>query len=116
MNMIATTRSGNSLSAQGVELAATDAQRAALRAMSGQDVVYGLRPEDLEFGDGGLAGTLTMIEPTGPETYVTTDTAVGKLTARVSGHVHAHVGEHVHLQWQPAKAHLFDAANERRLA
>ncbi len=116
MNMVTAQRNGASLHAHGVELATTDAQRAALQAISGQDVVYGLRPEDLSFADDGLPGALSMIEPTGPETYVTTDTAVGKLTARVPGHVGAHVGDRVHLRWQPARSHLFDASNDRRLA
>ena len=56
------------------------------RRHAGHEVVYGLRPEDLRLADSGLPGTLAMIEPTGPETYVTADTAVGALTARVPGH------------------------------
>ncbi|MDE2145308.1 MAG: ABC transporter ATP-binding protein [Burkholderiales bacterium] len=116
MNMVAATRSGGALQSQGVELAATEAQRAALQRIAGQQIVYGLRPEDLGFADSGLPGTLSMIEPTGPETYVTTDTAVGKLTARIPGAVHAHVGDRVHLQWQPGRAHLFDAASDLRVA
>ena len=56
-----------------------------------------------------------MIEPTGPETYATVDTAVGKLTARVPGVLHARVGETVHLQWSADQAHLFDRASGMRV-
>jgi multiple sugar transport system ATP-binding protein len=116
MNLLPAVRSGAVLQAHGVELAATEAQQAALQALPGSDVAYGLRPEDLSFADSGLPGTLSMIEPTGPETYVTADTAIGKLTARVPGVAHLRVGERVHLRWQPQQVHLFDAATERRLA
>ena len=100
---------------KGVELATNDAQRQALRS-GGAELVYGLRPEDLVFADDGLPGTLTMIEPTGPETYLTAETAVGKLTARVPGNAHRRVGDRVHLRWSPEQAHLFDAAGGQRLA
>ncbi|WP_395702492.1 ABC transporter ATP-binding protein [Aquabacterium sp.] len=117
MNLITATRSGNALLAHGIELAASDAQRHALQAANtGPELVYGLRPESLSFADAGLPGTLAMIEPTGPETYVMVDTAVGKLTVRVPGNTHQQVGERVHLQWQPQHAHVFDAASEQRIA
>ena len=117
MNLLDATRSGSSLLAHGTELAATDAQRAALdRAGTQGTVVYGLRPEDLRLADSGLPGTLAMIEPTGPETYVTADTAVGALTARIPGTPPLAVGERVHLQWRPEQVHLFDSHEGRRLA
>ena len=116
MNLITAHRAQDSVLAHGHELPTTPAQRQALAAAQGADLVYGLRPENLAFADQGLAGTLSMIEPTGPETYVTVDTAVGKLTARVPGNVRRRVGEAVHLQWQAEQAHLFDAASDLRLA
>jgi multiple sugar transport system ATP-binding protein len=116
MNLLNATRSGTALLSHGIELAATDAQRAALQAQVGAEVVYGLRPEDLSLAGSGLPGTLVMIEPTGPETYVTADTAVGPLTARIPGTPPLAVGERVHLQWRAAQAHLFDSDAGRRLA
>jgi multiple sugar transport system ATP-binding protein len=56
-----------------------------------------------------------MIEPTGPETYATVDTPVGKLTARIPGVLHAHVGDTVHLQWDADQTHLFDRASGARV-
>jgi len=116
MNLITATRSGDKLLAHGIALDASPEQRQALQALAGNDMVYGLRPENLGFADSGLPGVLSMIEPTGPETYVTVDTAVGKLTVRVPGNARQHVGDRVHLQWQAQHAHVFDAATDRRVA
>ena len=38
--------------------------------------------------DAGLPGTISLLEPTGPETYVLVDTPIGKMMARVPGKVH----------------------------
>jgi multiple sugar transport system ATP-binding protein len=116
MNLIAATRSGVSLLSHGIELAANDVQRAALQGTADGELVYGLRPECLAFSDSGLPGTLAMIEPTGPETYLLVDTAVGQLTVRVPGNPGQRVGERVHLQWQAENAHVFDAKTELRVA
>jgi len=55
------------------------------------------------------------LRSTGPETYATVDTAVGKLTARVPGVLQAAVGDAVHLQWPPEQAHVFDRAGGNRV-
>ena len=116
MNLIHATRSGATLLSHGIELAANDAQRSALQRATGAELVYGLRPECLAFSDSGLPGTLAMIEPTGPETYLLVDTAVGQLTVRVPGNPNQRVGERVHLRWQADNAHVFDAKTELRVA
>jgi multiple sugar transport system ATP-binding protein len=103
------------LVANGVSLSVTQAQVAALEANSNANLVYGLRPESISFAAQGLPGKLSMIEPTGPETYATVDTAAGKLTARVPGVLQAAVGEAVHLQWSAEQAHLFDRASGVRV-
>ncbi|MBC7938570.1 MAG: TOBE domain-containing protein, partial [Chitinophagaceae bacterium] len=134
MNMVAAERAGAGLRAQGgaapFELPTTPAQQAALAATpaptgaagaavaagaSGEGIVYGLRPEDLRVADTGLPGTLRMIEPTGPETYLSADTAVGPLTVRLPGPARQRVGDSVHLQWHAERAHLFDALSTRRI-
>ena len=115
MNIIDSQRAADGLSAHGVELLLNDAQRGVLQAANVAGISYGLRPESLSFDDKGLPGTISMLEPTGPETYAMVETAVGKLTARVAGKVHQHVGDSVHLRWQPEDAHLFDAKSEQRV-
>ena len=110
MNIVACQRSGTGLAAHGVPLAT------AQPVGDAAEVLYGLRPEALTLADAGLTGTISMLEPTGPETYAIVDTPLGKLTARVPGKVPHRVGETVHLRWAANDAHLFDARTERRLA
>ncbi len=117
MNMIEAKRQGGGLLVHGIDLALNDLQRGALAGASVDGMVYGLRPEDVSLSDAGLPGMLAMIEPTGPETYLMVDTAIGKITVRVPGNVHQHVGEPVHLKWVAERAHLFEvSAAGRRLA
>jgi multiple sugar transport system ATP-binding protein len=115
MNMVDAMHTGNALIANGLELSITEAQRAALQAHARVELVYGLRPESISFSAQGLPGTLSMIEPTGPETYATVDTAVGQLTARVPGVLQARSGDAVHLQWPADQSHLFDRASGQRV-
>jgi multiple sugar transport system ATP-binding protein len=115
MNMVDAQWSSTTLAAHGVSLLLTQAQVAAVQAHNNASMVYGLRPESISFADTGLPGTLSMIEPTGPETYATVDTAAGKLTARVPGVLQALVGDRVHLQWSADQAHLFDRASGVRV-
>ena len=115
MNMVDAQRTGHALTAHGVEMAITDAQRAAVQTHGNADLVYGLRPESISFAAQGLPGTLSMIEPTGPETYATVDTGAGKLTARVPGVLQAAVGDAVHLQWSAEQSHLFDRVSGDRV-
>ncbi|MCM5678392.1 ABC transporter ATP-binding protein [Schlegelella sp. S2-27] len=119
MNMIeANLSTNNGLAAKGIELELTDEQRDALKARgatAASALVYGLRPEALSFADTGLPGQLTMIEPTGPETYAMVETALGMVTARVPGKVTQRVGDRVHLGWAARDAHLFDRHTEQRV-
>jgi multiple sugar transport system ATP-binding protein len=115
MNMLEATRSATGVAINGVELPLTEAQRAALASSGAKSLTYGLRPEAVHFADAGVAGTLRMTEPTGPETYATVETPVGALTLRVPGYLAAKVGETVHVKWAPEAVHLFDSESEKRV-
>ena len=117
MNMINARREGSRLHAQGIELPLSRHAGAMVQACVNADVFYGLRPESIRFVSAGtgIAGELTMIEPTGPETHAFVDTAVGRFVVRVPGKVTARVGEPVSLAWEPADVHLFDAVTEARM-
>ncbi len=106
---------GVGLVVQGTTLELTPAQQAALQGRAGASHVVGLRPENLHLGETGLPGSLVMIEPTGPDTFVLVDTAVGRLVARVSGKVHERVGDPVRLAWNANHLHVFDAVSEQRV-
>jgi multiple sugar transport system ATP-binding protein len=113
MNFVVAERTGDDIAAHGTPLAVPDALRARLGSGA---LLYGLRPEAIALADDGLHGTVLMVEPTGPETYVVVETALGALTARVPGRL-AHVaGDRVSLAWRAEDAHVFDAASERRIA
>jgi multiple sugar transport system ATP-binding protein len=109
---------GTAPGSAGFALPLAEVQRQLL-LLQQQGASYGVRPEDLQLGTEsgaeGLAGTLLMLEPTGPETYATVQTPLGVLTARVSGRVAQRVGDAVALQWRPEAVHLFDRKDGRRL-
>jgi multiple sugar transport system ATP-binding protein len=117
MSLLRAQRSGDGLSVHGTELPLSPQQRAALRdrpALS--ELVYGLRPEDIQLADSGIAGRLTVVEPTGPDTYAIVDTAAGLLTVRVPGTPALAPGQMTHVRWQPERAHLFEAERGHRVA
>ena len=114
MNLFEGTAGANGVQAAGgVTLPVTAAQQAALQP--GQAVTYGLRPEAASFAAEGLAGEITMLEPTGPETYASVRTAAGLLVVRVPGKVTQQVGETVRLAWRSADAHLFGGETQARI-
>jgi multiple sugar transport system ATP-binding protein len=114
MNLVEGNAGGSNVVAHGVTLALSEAQRAAL-GNAARPVSYGLRPEAIAFADAGLPGQVTMLEPTGPETYVTVDTAVGPMVLRATGKVPHAVGGPVHLSWSAQDVHLFDAQTQQRI-
>jgi multiple sugar transport system ATP-binding protein len=131
MNMVTGKRSGTVVLANGVTLPLSAAQQVALDGPGaggaggggaggggGADaLIYGLRPEDVGLAaDGFLPGTLSMLEPTGPETYAMVETAAGVLTARLPGQVLFKVGDPVRLDWKAERAHLFNAGSGARVA
>jgi len=118
MNLVSAKVTGGGLAAHGVELPLSQAQRQALAAAglaNGAEVNYGLRPEALSLADAGLSAHITMVEPTGPETYVTLDSAVGHLVVRAPGKFHPMVGDTVKLAWSTEDVHLFDAKTQKRI-
>ena len=118
MNLVAAKVAAGGLTAHGVELPLSGTQRQALAATglaNGAEVNYGLRPEALSLADQGLAAHITMVEPTGPETYVTLDSAIGHVVVRAPGKFHPVVGDTVHLAWGTEDVHLFDAKTQKRI-
>jgi multiple sugar transport system ATP-binding protein len=115
MNMVQAQFDGAALQAAGQRIALSEAQVQRLQAHKAQALLVGLRPENIGFTASGLPGTLSLIEPTGPETYASVQTPIGLLTARVPGLLHAKSGDAVCLDWQAQDLHIFDAATEQRV-
>ncbi|MEL6600840.1 MAG: sn-glycerol-3-phosphate ABC transporter ATP-binding protein UgpC [Pseudomonadota bacterium] len=82
------------------------------------DVILGLRPDDLRMseGDGALAGTVSVVEPLGPDALIYVDVAGQEVIAKASGRTPPKVGETVQLTADPDALHLFDAQTGEALA
>jgi multiple sugar transport system ATP-binding protein len=86
------------------------------------DVWCGVRPEDLRWvaapAEGGapvLSGRALAVEPLGPEALVTVALGGQEISCRVPPRTVRHAGEMVHLAIDPARLHLFERTNGRRL-
>ena len=82
---------------------------------SGDDVILGLRPEDLGWARGGagegqvaLRAQVEVVEPLGSETLVTVAVGEQRLIARFPPRTGISPGENVDLAFDPAHVHLFD--------
>ncbi len=109
---------GEGLMVNGVTVALAAGQQHALHvrtAPAADGLIVGLRPERVHLSDAGVPGTLTLLEPTGPDTYAFIDTALGPIVLRVAGHVSQRVGDSVHLSWDARDLHVFDAVSEARI-
>jgi multiple sugar transport system ATP-binding protein len=82
--------------------------------------VLGIRPEDLEVSlearPGSLAARVWLVEPVGPETWVTVERDGTRLVARSGATFDAPAGVPAHLSFDPARLHRFDAASGKRQA
>ena len=81
------------------------------------DMLLGVRPEHLVLReDAPWRGQVSVVEPTGPDTYVMVDTAAGPVTLRTDAQTRVRPGDRVGLSVAPAHAHWFDAPSETRMA
>ena len=84
---------------------------------SANEVLLGVRPEHLVMQESApWRGKVSVVEPTGPDTYVVVDTAAGSVTLRTDAQTRVQPGDSVGLAVEPANAHWFDASSENRLA
>ena len=82
------------------------------------DVMLGIRPEDIFASEAQtvLSGTVDLIEPTGPDTYVTLDVGGQAVTARTRPNGAVHRGQRLAFDVNRSRINLFDAATEQRIA
>ena len=87
------------------------------KATDGQKVVYGTRPEHIELtsGDDGVPTEVIVVEPTGADTQVFTKIAGVEVTSVFRERHEFRPGITIRLKPDPSRAHLFDAANGKRL-
>lgn len=81
----------------------------------GQNVIVGIRPENLLLADKGLAGNITVIEPTGSETQLVIRENSLEYVSIVRERLNYELNHRVYLTAEPDKIHLFDATSKTRI-
>jgi multiple sugar transport system ATP-binding protein len=85
-------------------------------ANAGGNTLLGLRPEHLSFDDAAAwRGEVSVVEPTGADTYVVVKTGAGDVTVRTAPQLSVRPGDHVGLAVQASHANWFDEASGQRL-
>ena len=83
---------------------------------AGKAVTYGVRPEHLELGKGGLTTNVSVVEPTGSETHVIAKFAGQEVVAVFRERHQFRPGQELQLLPQLNCSYLFDPTNGARLA
>jgi multiple sugar transport system ATP-binding protein len=80
-------------------------------------IVLGLRPEHIRLNpDAAWRGIVSLVEPTGADTYVVVDTPAGKVTVRTAPQTQVRPGDTVGLDIQAEHITWFDPSSGMRLA
>ena len=81
------------------------------------EVTLGQRPEHIHFADDGAwRGEVTLVEPTGADTYVVVKTAAGLITVRAPANTKLAVGENVGMTVSGRHNNWFDKSSGVRIA
>lgn len=105
------TRGGFGVEVNGYRLPAD----ADCEAGEGQPVLYGIRPEHLDLADDGFPARVSVVEPTGSETFVVLRTDETEIVAVFPDWQDFKPGQTVHLHPRAERAHLFDKATGARI-
>lgn len=81
----------------------------------GRRVTYGIRPEHLMVGEGGLPMVVEVMEPTGSETQVFGRLGEHRFMGTFRERIQAAPGEVLPIHWDTRLAHLFDQGDGLRL-
>jgi multiple sugar transport system ATP-binding protein len=107
MNMIkGTVQKNNMVTADGTKISLPKGHK----ARDGQKIVFGIRPEHIEVGD-GFKAKVTVTEPTGPEIHIYADLGPDEICAVVRERLELKRDQMIDLRPMPDKIHLFDAAS-----
>jgi multiple sugar transport system ATP-binding protein len=87
------------------------------QAAHGQEVLYGIRPEDFAIDDRhGLHSEVIVVEPTGAETQIATRLSGQEIVAAFRERIDARPGSRLSIRPNVGRVHLFDAATGLRLS
>lgn len=112
---------GVKLSEGQLEFTVPEQYKDAIEKSNVEDVVLGIRPEDIHFAKDKPEGpnTFQMVvdvsEPMGSEVYLYFSTKQNNLVARIEGNYDFKYNEKVPISFNMDQAHLFDKKSEKRL-
>jgi len=108
---------GHALSQGGFGIAGVDIPALRCPAPASQPVWLGLRPEHLRLDEQSpWRGDVSVVEPTGADTYLVVKTASGDTTVRVSPQTRVQVGERIGLGIEVDHVNWFDRSSGQRLS
>ena len=83
--------------------------------MEGQEIVYGIRPEHFELGEGGLSADVVVVEPTGSETQIVARIGDQEVIAIFRERQSVKPGDKISLSPRADVAHLFAKDSGKRI-
>jgi multiple sugar transport system ATP-binding protein len=86
-----------------------------IAAEPGRAITYGIRPEHIDIGEGGIPARVSVLEPTGSETQVFARLGSDAIDAVVKDRLMVNPGEEIPLRIDPRRVHVFDGASGARL-
>jgi multiple sugar transport system ATP-binding protein len=86
-----------------------------LNVEDGQPAIYGIRPEHITIGDGGLPVRVSVLEPTGAETQIFARADDDLIDAVIKERLFLKPGDEVPFLIDPANTHIFDRKTSQRL-
>lgn len=84
--------------------------------VDGQDVIAGVRPEDIRLSDSGIPASVALVEPTGAETQLTLRIDGASIIMTTRDRVLQRPGDQVFFTIVEGKIHAFDPVTEKTLA
>jgi multiple sugar transport system ATP-binding protein len=82
---------------------------------TGREVVYGIRPEHFELGEGGLPAEVVVVEPTGSETQIVARIGNQEIIAVFRERQNVKPGDKISLRPRADTAHLFAKDSGKRI-
>jgi multiple sugar transport system ATP-binding protein len=79
------------------------------------ELVYGIRPEHIRAGQGGIAGRAEIVEGTGSEIFAKLDCGGDEISCLFRERLAIAYGDTVSISIDPASVHLFDKSTGRRI-
>ncbi|MBB3976213.1 multiple sugar transport system ATP-binding protein [Rhizobium azooxidifex] len=87
-----------------------------LPVSDGHPVIYGVRPEHITLGPGGLPVRVAVVEPTGAETQIFARSNEDAIDAMLRDRIAVRAGDHVNFVVDPVNAHVFDQQTTKRIS